>query len=49
MEENDLKKIVPIIEKHNLIVFSDEIYGELVYDGLKRGVKSFVRSILSDG
>ena len=35
MEEDDLKKIVPIIEKHNLIVFSDEIYGELVYDGLK--------------
>lgn len=35
MEEADLKKIVPIIEKHNLIVISDEIYGELVYDGLK--------------
>lgn len=35
MEEEDLKKIVPIIEKHNLIVISDEIYGELVYDDLK--------------
>ncbi|MDE5601482.1 MAG: aminotransferase class I/II-fold pyridoxal phosphate-dependent enzyme, partial [Clostridia bacterium] len=35
MDENDLKKLVPIIEKHNLIVFSDEIYGELVYDGAK--------------
>ena len=35
MEEDDLLKLVPIIKKHNLIVFSDEIYGELVYDGLK--------------
>lgn len=35
MEEEDLKKIIPIIKKHNLIVFSDEIYGELVYNGLK--------------
>ena len=35
MDEDDLKAIVPIIKKHNLIVFSDEIYGELVYDGLK--------------
>ncbi len=35
MEEEDLKKLVPIIEKNNLIVFSDEIYGELVYNGLK--------------
>ena len=35
MEEDDLRKLIPIIEKHNLIVFSDEIYGELVYDGLK--------------
>ncbi|MBD5092415.1 MAG: aminotransferase class I/II-fold pyridoxal phosphate-dependent enzyme [Clostridiales bacterium] len=35
MDEDDLRKLVPIIEKHNLIVFSDEIYGELVYDGAK--------------
>ncbi|MDE7373315.1 MAG: aminotransferase class I/II-fold pyridoxal phosphate-dependent enzyme, partial [Clostridia bacterium] len=35
MDEDDLKAIVPIIKKHNFIVFSDEIYGELVYDGLK--------------
>lgn len=35
MEEDDLKKLIPIIEKHNLIVLSDEIYGELVYDGMK--------------
>ncbi len=35
MEESDLEKLVPIIKKHNLIVFSDEIYGELVYGGVK--------------
>lgn len=35
MEKQDLEQLVPIIKKHNLIVFSDEIYGELVYDGLK--------------
>lgn len=35
MEKEDLMKLVPIIKKHNLVVFSDEIYGELVYDGLK--------------
>lgn len=35
MEECDLKKLIPIIKKHNLLVFSDEIYGELTYDGLK--------------
>lgn len=35
MEKEDLEALVPIIKEHNLIVFSDEIYGELVYDGLK--------------
>lgn len=35
MEKEDLEKLVPIIKAHNLVVFSDEIYGELVYDGLK--------------
>lgn len=35
MEECDLKRLIPIIKKHNLLVFSDEIYGELTYDGLK--------------
>ncbi len=35
MEESDLQKLVPIIKKHNLIVLSDEIYGELVYNDLK--------------
>ena len=35
MDEEDLLKLVPIIKEHNLIVLSDEIYGELVYDGLK--------------
>ena len=35
MEKADLEAIVPIIENHDLMVFSDEIYGELVYNGLK--------------
>ena len=35
MEKSDLEKLVPTIKKHNLIVFSDEIYGELTYDGAK--------------
>lgn len=33
MEREDLEKLVPIIIKHDLIVVSDEIYGELTYGG----------------
>ncbi len=33
MEETDLARLTPIIEKHDLMVLSDEIYSELVYDG----------------
>ncbi len=33
MEKEDLKKIAPIIKKHDLLVISDEIYGELTYGG----------------
>ena len=35
MEKSDLEKIAPVILKHDLMVFSDEIYGELVYGGAK--------------
>ncbi len=35
MEKSDLEKLVPIIKAHDLVVFSDEIYGELSYNGLK--------------
>ena len=31
MEKSDLEKLVPIIEKHDLMVISDEIYSELSY------------------
>ena len=31
MEKEDLEKIVPIIEKHDLLVITDEIYAELTY------------------
>ena len=33
MEQEDLAAIAPIIEKHDLMVISDEIYAELIYDG----------------
>lgn len=33
MEYDDLVKIAEIVEKHNLLVISDEIYGELTYSG----------------
>jgi len=35
MDEEDLRSIAPVIIRNNLLVFSDEIYGELVYDGAK--------------
>ena len=33
MEKEDLESIAEVIEKHDLLVISDEIYSELVYDG----------------
>lgn len=33
MERKDLEALAPIIEKHDLYVLSDEIYGELTYTG----------------
>lgn len=33
MEREDLEKLVPVIVKHDLLVISDEIYGELTYGG----------------
>lgn len=35
MLRSDLEKLVPIIKQHDLLVFSDEIYAELVYDDAK--------------
>ena len=35
MERSDLEAIAPVIEKHDLMVISDEIYSELVYGGKK--------------
>ena len=35
MEKEDLEAIAPIIEKHDLYVLSDEIYGELTYGDKK--------------
>ena len=35
MEKEDLEALIPLIEKHDLMVISDEIYAELVYDGKK--------------
>lgn len=36
MEKEDLEALLPVIQKHDLIVISDEIYGELTY-----GVKHY--------
>lgn len=33
MEKADLEALVPFVEKHDLMVISDEIYAELIYDG----------------
>lgn len=33
MTREDLEKIAKVVEKHNLLVISDEIYGELTYSG----------------
>lgn len=35
MTREDLERIAPIIEKHDLLVISDEIYSELTYNGLE--------------
>lgn len=35
MEKSDLEALVPIIKENDLMVLSDEIYGELIYGGLK--------------
>ena len=34
MERTDLEALAPLIEKHDLLVISDEIYAELTYGGL---------------
>ena len=33
MERNDLEALLPVILRHDLLVISDEIYSELIYDG----------------
>jgi len=35
MESNELKKVAEIAEDNDLLVFSDECYEKLIYDGLK--------------
>jgi len=35
MEREDLEAIAEVIRKHDLLVISDEVYAELVYDGRK--------------
>lgn len=41
MTKADYEKLVPIIKEHHLIVFSDEIYAELTYDGSFCSLASF--------
>ncbi len=53
MTKEDLAKIVPIIEENNLMVISDEIYGELTYSGSHASITQFEnmrdRTILING
>lgn len=41
MTREQLRAIVPVIEKHDLLVISDEIYAELTYDGAHASIASF--------
>ncbi|MGI6413709.1 MAG: aminotransferase class I/II-fold pyridoxal phosphate-dependent enzyme [Syntrophomonadaceae bacterium] len=53
MSEQDLKSLVDIIEKNDLIVISDEIYSELTYSGKHVSIASFPgmkdRTVLMNG
>ncbi|MBU5449747.1 aminotransferase class I/II-fold pyridoxal phosphate-dependent enzyme [Acetivibrio sp. MSJd-27] len=53
MTKGDLERIIPIIEEHNLMVISDEIYGELTYSGEHTSITQFEnmrdRTILING
>ena len=41
MEREDLEKLVPIIEEHDLFVITDEIYSELSYKGKPSSIIEF--------
>ncbi|KUP05336.1 aromatic amino acid aminotransferase [Bacillus coahuilensis p1.1.43] len=53
MEKEDYLKLLPIIEEHDLLVISDEIYSELVYDGTHQSVPAlpgmYERTIFING
>ncbi|SEA14154.1 aminotransferase [Oribacterium sp. KHPX15] len=41
MEKEDLEKLIPIIEEHDLFVITDEIYSELSYKGTPSSIIEF--------
>ena len=45
MEKEDLEAIAEVIVRHDLLVISDEIYSELVYDGHKHASFASVRDM----
>lgn len=53
MEKDDLEKIAEVIKEHNILVMSDEIYGELTYSGNHVSIASIdgmqERTILING
>ncbi len=53
MEKKDLESVAEVIERHDLIVMSDEIYGELTYKGKHVSIASIPgmkeRTILING
>ena len=45
MEKSDLEAIAEVVEKHNLFVLSDEIYGELTYNGKGHAAFSSIKNM----
>ncbi len=41
MTEEDYAAIVPILKKHNIMILSDEIYGDLLYEGAHDSLAHF--------
>ena len=42
MEKEYIEKIVPVIEKYDLLVIADEIYSELIYGGQHTSIAKFL-------
>ncbi|MFV0381740.1 MAG: pyridoxal phosphate-dependent aminotransferase [Breznakia sp.] len=43
MCKEDYEKIVPLLKKHNIVVLSDEIYADLIYEGSHYSLANFAQ------